>query len=280
MIYIDVIEYEIGAGISGVAQEYPRRQDSSMYVDIPQSDSINGNQGIRGTVLPRQWEQERAPSGVASGLVLLLRPDPNSPPDGVIDIDVLVHNIGDLSSSVGAGVGLDVDGLEGHVEHDVPDGHVADAGMVVVGRHRPDAHPHSVLDGAVLNQQVLRAVGVNVLVAVGGLDCHCVIEVLDGHVPEHDVPAPDIDSVGVQGEGRDPPEEAFFVSDVHVDDDVLHGHVEHVVEVYVVLGTVFHGDAVDQGVFGVPHLQQHWPIVLRGEDGLPPPQVALAVDEA
>lgn len=109
------------------------------------------------------------------------------------------------------------------------------------------------------------------------LHCDRVIKVLNCQVAEVNVLACYVDPVCVQRERWKVVQEGSVISVVHVDHQVLDSRVEQVVEVEVETWTVHEGHTVDLCVDGVAEVEEDRPVVLPGEDHVPPPPVAVAV---
>lgn len=77
--HIDVLKVEIGARIRLVAADDTRWQNALCGIDVPQSNILNGNSRL-GVALLDDWVQH-ATWAIAIGLLLLLGPDIDTPPN-------------------------------------------------------------------------------------------------------------------------------------------------------------------------------------------------------
>jgi hypothetical protein len=226
------------------------------------------------------------------GLLLLLRAEIYCPPDGLVHGDVLVEDVVDDAIAVGARVRLEVDALEGLLHHCVAEGDIANAVDLGVWRDGADREAHSQPNGNVLNQHVLSAVDVPVAVVVGGLRHDYVIIVLAGDVVDMEVPAVGVDAVSVEGEQRDcadevePSEDVELRSGVDLDVDVVDGHVDRLVDLYVEAGRVLYCEVVDAQIGGLVHCDEMrpasacWHVFLGDQPAVQPPDVSPPVDLA
>ena len=97
----DVVEHEPLHRLARVAEQHARRQHRLLDVhipqrDVPEADAALGRAVRRDRVVQRALLAER---GVR--LVLLLRPDPDRPPGGPQDAEVLVEDGSDLRGGAG-----------------------------------------------------------------------------------------------------------------------------------------------------------------------------------
>jgi len=92
-----ILEVDASAGIGLVAPNNSWGQESSMRSDISQGDVSHGDQRLSLTTIFVK-RVDHAAGAVTTGLLLLLGTYVDVPPDGKVDLDVLVENIGDLST--------------------------------------------------------------------------------------------------------------------------------------------------------------------------------------
>ena len=94
---LHILKVDVCAGIGLVAPDNSWWQQSSMRSDISQGNVSYSDQRLRLTTMLVK-RVDHAAGTIATGLLLLLRTNVDVPPDREVDLDVLVHNIGDLST--------------------------------------------------------------------------------------------------------------------------------------------------------------------------------------
>ena len=166
-VSIDVVEDNARAWVVFVAENDARGKNSVVNLNVVQSDILDGNQLVRGA-----WrERVKQASGVVgrAGLVLLLRSNIDCPPDGIVDLEVVIEDVRDFTARAGehriglAWVVLNIDRLEGMVTLDVEELDVTHATIICMRDNRADSHTDTEPNVTVANNDVLRALGVDVL---------------------------------------------------------------------------------------------------------------------
>ena len=137
-----------------IASYDPWRQDTALRTHPRERDILQRHQWLR----PASTERiEHAAWASAVWLLLLLWTDVYSIPDWLVDADVVVEDVGDFAGALVAGVSLDVNRFDWIVEFDVPELDPSDTMMILIRRHRADAHANAKHDGRIFNEDVLGA---------------------------------------------------------------------------------------------------------------------------
>lgn len=203
-VSIDVVEHNSSAWVVFVAQNDARGKDSVVNLNVVQSDILDGDKLVRGA-----WcERIKQASGVVrrAGLVLLLRSNIDCPPDGVVDLEVVIEDVRDFTAGAGkhriglAWVILNIDSLERMVTLDVEELDIAHAAIICMGDNRADSHTNTEPYVTVANYDVLRALGILVS-RIQGFDGDGVIIVGDVNALNQNVLSCRVNSIGVQSVG-------------------------------------------------------------------------------
>ena len=167
-----------------------------VHLYISQRDVAHRYLGVGGARgIPERVDEAAARPRCIPGLVLLPRPYPNRPPDGIIDGDVLICDVGDEARRILSklfGVGLDVDSLKGACEGDIPHDHIGDAVVAHIRGDAAHAHTHAPRNGVVMDVVVARTAELR-------LGTYRIIEIRHTAVTDDDVDARDINPVRIQG---------------------------------------------------------------------------------
>lgn len=168
----------------------------------------NGDERV-GWARAFRGKQEAAASRRAPGLVLLLRADPNRPPQRVATIYVLVSDVVDNAPAACAGIRLDVNCFQRVVESDVDEFAVPHAIDVLVWRDGAHGRSYAEVNINVLHKDVLGAVGERRhRRPIGWFEADCIVEISHRAVAHSDVLAFDVDTIGIQRKHGDPPRKA------------------------------------------------------------------------
>ena len=203
-VSIDVVEDNARAWVVFVAENDARGKNSVVNLNVVQSDILDGNQLVRGA-----WcERVKQASGVVrrAGLVLLLRSNIDCPPDGIVDLEVVIEDVRDFTARAGehriglAWIVLNIDRLERMVTLDVEELDVTHATIICMRDNRADSHTDTEPNVTVANNDVLRALGVDVL-GIQGFDGDSVIIVGDVNALNQNILSCRVDSIGVQSVG-------------------------------------------------------------------------------
>ena len=131
--------------------------------------------------------------------MLLLRTDVDRPPDWFVHHDVFVSDSSNEPITNISRVRLDVDTLQRHVHDDVFECNVSDTGMTFTWRHRAHSQSNTVGNMAVLDSDVLTALGYFVPL-IGWLWNYGIVKISNLYSFDIDILSPNIDSVCVQRE--------------------------------------------------------------------------------
>lgn len=82
---VDVVEYDIGAGLGGVAQQHSGQGQTAMRRDVAQRHAVDGHARLSGTGGVERVEEGAARVRSVSRLLLLLWADPYSMPERRVD---------------------------------------------------------------------------------------------------------------------------------------------------------------------------------------------------
>ena len=93
---LDVVELEPSAWVRLVATDDTWRQDSAVRLNIRQGDVVYIDQRL--SVAFSSERIEHASGTATIGFFLLLRTDVDRPPDRVVNLQVLVVNVGDFAA--------------------------------------------------------------------------------------------------------------------------------------------------------------------------------------
>ena len=202
-VIVDVLEGDTGAGVRRVAPDDARREHVAILLDVSERDIAHLDKWLR---FAGDQGVEHASGAVSTTwLLLLLWADVDGPPDGVVDLNVVVEDICDLTTGAGehrsgrSRIRLDVDSLDRVVELMVEELDVANADVVVVCRDRADCQTNTIVDITVPHNDILRALGILTLLG-GAFDGDSVVEVGDVEALNQNVSAGRVYSVSVQRE--------------------------------------------------------------------------------
>ena len=281
-----VVEHEVLNGVGAVAQDDARAQLRLVDGDVPQRDVAEVHAALRGAGAQRVVQRALLAQRSA-WLVLLLRADPHGPPQGLLDLDVLVGDVCDepaLGLAVrqpARGVGLDVDAFARARHGHVPERDVLHACHRRVGRHAADGGAETAHDH-VFHQDVAGAVRVDAALGVARLDGDGVVVVHDAAVVDPKVAPGRVDAIrvqilrlqvglavvpcragGVVAQGGLDLLQLRLLPAVHVDVDVAHLHTRHVAEHHVERRWVEHVQSLHQHVRAVVHGHELGPLALE-----------------
>lgn len=150
---LDVLKIDACARVGLVAADDARRQDTASRVQTPQSDVTDVNGGLSVAATKRI---SHAAGATTIRLLHLLRTDINVPPDGEMDIDVLIQNVGNLAGA-SSWVSLHVNRLHGVLELDLLEVDVTDASVIAPRGHRANRHADTKEHVGVAHRDVLGA---------------------------------------------------------------------------------------------------------------------------
>lgn len=86
--HIDICEFKPSAGVSRIASDYTRWEDTAMYVNIAYSYVSHGDSRVDIAVLVKRVQH--AAWAAAIWLFLLLSADVNPPPEGVLYFQTII----------------------------------------------------------------------------------------------------------------------------------------------------------------------------------------------
>lgn len=201
--HTDVVKNESRARVSLIAADDAWRQNSPIYINVPQRYILYIDEWL--SLAGNDRVKEAARISIAPRLVLLLRTNVNSPPDGSPHLQVLVDNIGNDASgarrhSLGnAWIGLHVDGLEGVIESRVTERHIVDTVVLVAGWDRAHRQANPKPDVEVSHYDIFCTVGV-LVVLVTRFDGYGVVIVGNIEALDQDIASMGIHSIGVERE--------------------------------------------------------------------------------
>ena len=121
-------------------------------------------------------------------LVLLLRPNVDTPPYWSSNSHIFIENVLNDPVSTISRVSLDIDCLDGSVESNILESNISNASMEVIRWDRSYCHSHTVGDLAVNNSDVLGA-SWHLVGLVCWFDSYSIVKVSNGHVFDVDVGA-------------------------------------------------------------------------------------------
>jgi len=143
---------------------------------------------------------------IVSRLILLLRSNVNIPPNWVVDLNVLVQDVGNYSSLsriqvlclVAIWILLDINSFEGSVESHIMECNVVYASEVTSGGNRADCHTYSVFYLDIAHVDIFSALRV-IASFVHGLHSDGIVEVCNLDALDKDVLSRRVDAVSVEG---------------------------------------------------------------------------------
>lgn len=127
-MHVYVFEGNISAWISLIAPNNARREDSTMSIDVAESNVSNCDTGLGETVLVKRIEHAAWATTVR--LLLLLGPDVYGPPERSLDLESIIENILDDTIPIDPWVCLDIDSFEGILKGDVLESDVSHAVVI------------------------------------------------------------------------------------------------------------------------------------------------------
>jgi len=95
-VEIDVLEVNSVAGVGFIAPDDAWGKESAVRHDVAKGDVCHGNERLSFALFIERVKHAAGATSIR--LLLLLRPDVYIPPDGVVNHNVLVHNVGYLST--------------------------------------------------------------------------------------------------------------------------------------------------------------------------------------
>lgn len=200
---LDVVEFEPSAWVRLMTTNDTWRQDSAVLLNIRQGDVVYIDQRLSGAISSKRIEHTSGTTTI--GFFLLLRTDVDRPPDRVVNLQVLVVNVGDFAAGAGkhgrgsSRVSLDVDGLEGVVELVITEGNIVHTVVGIIGRDASDGHSNSKPDIAVSDNHILCALR-NLVVAIARFDSDGIIIISDVESLNENVAAVRVNTVSVEWE--------------------------------------------------------------------------------
>ena len=195
--HLNVFKSEVSARVSLVASNDTWCQDSTLGDNVSESDISYGDSRFGFAIL--EDGVKHAAWTTTIGLLLLLGSDINSPPDGVLDGQVLIQDILDDTRSSFTWVSLNIDSLEGVSEDNVSEGNISNASNVIMRRYSTDGHTNSVDHGAVFNSDVFSAL-CDLIFTIAGLNSNGIIEASDCHISDDDVGSCGINTISIKRE--------------------------------------------------------------------------------
>lgn len=199
---LHILPDKASAWVSLIAAHDSWRQNCSINVDIVELDVLDGNHGDCGTVV--QGIQKTSRVSFMMRLVLLLRSNIDCPPDWSVNLNVVVDDVGDLTSwsltsvigNIG-GIALHIDSLEWMVESVGVKSNIADARVFLASRDRADSHSDAEPHGAITDQDVLRAGSIRAI-TVKRLDSDSIIVACNVQSLDHSILSSRVQAISVE----------------------------------------------------------------------------------
>ena len=164
---VNILEDHVGARVCLVAANDTWRQHGIIDLHIVESHVLDSDQFIGWAVDKRVQHASWVVAAV--WLMLLLGPNVDTPPERLVNLDVIVEDVRDFTTRAWqhrlshARVVLDIDALEGVVHLAVQELNVFDAAVVVLWHDCADRETCTVVDVDVSHNDVLRAPGVSIV---------------------------------------------------------------------------------------------------------------------
>lgn len=178
---VHVFKVDVITSVRLIATDDSWRKETAVTLKIPDSDVSNVDMWLGLT--PSEWVCHTSWTSTI-WLLLLLWSDVDVVPHWEVNLDVLIENVLDLSSS-SSWISLNIYRLKWILKVNIPKSDSPDTRMCVSWRHRPNGHSYSKLNVHVLDQDVLRAaVFCDFVTLMRGLHSNRIVKVGDVYIPD------------------------------------------------------------------------------------------------